>query len=107
MNHHVKAPALLTALLLMVGTARADGATVSIDNFTFTPATLVVAPGTTVTWTNQDDIPHTVTATNKAFKSKPLDTNNQFSFTFTAAGTYGYFCSLHPHMTGEIIVKAP
>ncbi len=78
---------------------------VRIDNFTFTPQELTVAPGTTVTWVNGDDIPHTVAATNKAFRSKVMDTEQQFSFTFTAPGTYEYFCSLHPHMKGKVIVN--
>jgi plastocyanin len=87
-------------------TANAEAGVVKIGNFTFSPATLTVAPGTTVTWTNEDDIPHTIAAKNKAFRSKTLDTDNQFSFTFTAPGEYDYFCSLHPHMVGKIIVKA-
>ena len=78
---------------------------VTIDNFNFAPATLTVAVGTTVVWTNRDDVPHTVTSTDKKFKSRALDTDERFSFTFSAAGTYNYFCSLHPHMTGTIIVK--
>ncbi|MGA7323054.1 MAG: cupredoxin family copper-binding protein [Rhodomicrobium sp.] len=78
---------------------------VKIDNFTFTPAEITVARGTTVNWTNGDDIPHTVVAVNKAFKSKVLDTEQSFSFTFTSPGTYAYFCSLHPHMQGKVIVK--
>jgi len=69
-------------------------------------AELTVAPGTTVTWLNGDDIPHTVVATNKAFRSRALDTEDTFSFTFTSAGEFDYFCSLHPHMTGRILVKA-
>ena len=87
-------------------TANAEAGVVKIGNFTFSPATLTVAPGTTVTWTNEDDIPHTIAAKNKAFRSKTLDTDNQFSFTFTAPGEYDYFCSLHPHMVGKIVVKA-
>ncbi len=98
---------LTVGMLLWVGAARAGGESVTIENFTFKPAELTVARGTTVTWTNGDDIPHTVTASGKAFKSKPLDTSDRFSFTFTEPGEYGYFCSLHPHMTGKIIVKAP
>jgi amicyanin len=78
---------------------------VKIDNFTFTPQRVTVKAGTTVTWTNQDDIPHTVASTSKAFKSKVLDTDDKFSFTFTTAGVYEYFCSLHPHMTGTIVVE--
>jgi plastocyanin len=79
---------------------------VKIDNFTFSPQTLTVPAGTTVTWKNQDDIPHTVTSTTKAFKSGALDTNDNFSFTFTTPGVYEYFCSLHPHMTGKVVVEA-
>lgn len=81
-------------------------AAVRIDNFTFSPATLTVKVGTTITWTNGDDIPHTVVASDKSFKSKVLDTGDQFSFTVTRPGTIGYFCSLHPHMTGKIVVTA-
>jgi len=65
-----------------------------------------VKAGTTVTWVNRDDIPHTVTSTTLAFRSKALDTNDKFSFTFTTPGSYKYFCSLHPHMTGTIVVEA-
>jgi plastocyanin len=86
--------------------ANAEADAVKIDNFTFSPATLTVAPGMTVTWTNDDDIPHTILGKEKGFRSKPLDTGNQFSFTFATAGEYAYFCSLHPHMVGKIIVKA-
>jgi len=72
-----------------------DNSEVKIDNFSFGPATLTVAPGTTVTWVNHDDIPHTVVSTDSVFKSKVLDTDEKFSFTFTKAGTYPYFCSIH------------
>lgn len=85
--------------------AAAAETTVKIDNFTFTPQRLTVKAGTTVTWVNEDDIPHTVAATQKAFKSKVLDTDDKYTFTFTTAGTYEYFCSLHPHMTGTIVVE--
>src|SRR5580704_2623650 len=78
---------------------------VKIDNFSFTPAQLTVAVGTTVTWTNQDDVPHTVVGTGGAFKSKALDTDDKFSFTFDKPGTYAYFCGVHPMMTGKVIVK--
>lgn len=80
--------------------------TVAIRGFAFSPQVLTVAAGTTVTWTNADEDPHTVVATGKAFHSAALDTDDQYSFTFTKAGDYAYFCSLHPHMTGKIIVKA-
>ncbi len=80
---------------------------VKIDNFTFGPATLTVPVGTTVTWINKDDIPHTVVSTNdsKTLKSKVLDTDEKFSFTFSKAGTYPYFCSIHPKMTAKVIVQ--
>ena len=91
--------------LLLVGTrAYAEDISVSIDNFTFAPAELTVKVGTTVTWTNHDDIPHTVVSAGK-FRSKTMDTDDHYSFTFTAAGDYKYFCSLHPHMTGTIKVE--
>ena len=85
--------------------AAAPSPSVRIDNFSFTPAEITIAPGTTLTWVNGDDIPHTVAATNKAFRSKVMDTDQHYSFTFTAPGTYDYFCSLHPHMQGKVIVK--
>ena len=80
---------------------------VKIDNFSFGPVALTVPVGTTVTWTNRDDIPHTVVSTDdpKTFKSKVLDTDEKFSFTFSKAGTYPYFCSIHPKMTGKVIVQ--
>jgi plastocyanin len=81
-------------------------AAVSIDNFTFKAPVVTVKPGTTVTWTNADDIPHTVVSKDGVFKSKVLDTGDRFSFTFAKPGQFGYFCSLHPHMTGTIVVKA-
>jgi plastocyanin len=100
-------PALAAAAFVWSCAASADEARISIDNFTFTPATLTVQAGTTVTWTNADDIPHAVAASDKSFRSKALDTDEHFSFTFRQPGTYAYFCSLHPHMTGRIIVAAP
>ena len=84
--------------------AQTGGAAVVIDNFTFAPQRLTIKAGTTVTWTNRDDIPHVVVSAGK-FRSKALDTDNSFSFTFTKAGDYPYFCSLHPHMTGTIKVE--
>jgi amicyanin len=80
---------------------------VSIDNFTFTPPSLKVKAGTTVTWTNKDDIPHGIAASDNAFtRSKALDTDDSYSFTFTTPGTYQYFCYIHPHMVGTIVVEA-
>ena len=78
---------------------------VKIDNFSFGPTEITVPVGTTVTWTNRDDIPHTVVSTDKVFKSKVLDTDEKFSFTFSKAGTYPYFCSIHPKMTGKVVVQ--
>lgn len=107
-----QASALVAGALLMatVSTttkaAPASTASVQIGNFTFNQATLTVKPGTTVTWTNGDDIPHTVVSKDGVFKSKVLDTGEKFSFTFAKPGQFGYFCSIHPHMTGAVIVKA-
>jgi amicyanin len=96
----------VAAFLLLAATpARAEDATVKIGNFTFGPQELKVKSGTTVTWTNEDDIPHTVVSPNN-YRSKVLDTDATYSFTFTTPGTYKYFCSLHPHMTGTIVVEA-
>jgi plastocyanin len=84
--------------------ARADEAKVGIDNFAFTPETLSVKPGTTVVFENHDDIPHLVVAVDGKYRSKALDTNDKFSFTFDKPGEYAYFCGLHPHMKGKIVV---
>jgi plastocyanin len=83
----------------------ATSAEVKIDNFSFGPAAVTVAAGTTVTWTNRDDIPHTVVSDDKVFKSKVLDTDEKFTYTFNKPGTYPYFCSVHPKMTGKVIVQ--
>jgi plastocyanin len=81
-------------------------AEVKIDNFAFTPVELTVPAGTTVEWVNRDDIPHVVVSDDKkTFKSRALDTDEKFSYTFTTPGTYSYFCSVHPKMTGKIVVK--
>jgi plastocyanin len=91
----------------IAGAAQGSGptASVKIDNFSFGPQNLTVHPGTTVTWTNRDDIPHTVVSTDGIFNSKVRDTDEQFSFTFSKPGTYSYFCSIHPKMTGTIVVQ--
>jgi len=96
---------LAAARGVAVNPQQATTAEVKIDNFSFGPATLTVAPGTTVTWVNHDDIPHTVVSTDSVFKSKVLDTDEKFSFTFAMAGTYPYFCSIHPKMTATVVVK--
>jgi plastocyanin len=83
-----------------------SGSEVKIDNFTFAPGTVTVTAGTTVHWVNRDDIPHTVVSDDKStFKSKPLDTDQEFSYTFSKAGTYSYFCSIHPKMTAKVVVQ--
>jgi plastocyanin len=96
----------VAAFLLLAATpVWAADVAVKIGNFTFGPQDLTVKAGTTVTWTNEDDIPHTVVSPN-TFRSKVLDTDGTYAFTFTTPGTYKYFCSLHPHMTGTIVVEA-
>jgi plastocyanin len=85
--------------------ATADAKQVVVDNFSFTPATAAVPVGTTVTWTNHDDIPHNVVSPEQKFKSSVLDTDETFSHTFEAAGTYKYYCSIHPRMTGQVVVR--
>ena len=80
-------------------------AEVQIDNFTFGPDTLTVAVNSTVTWINKDDVPHVIASTDGVFRSKALDTDDKYSFTFAKAGTYAYFCSVHPKMLGKIVVK--
>jgi plastocyanin len=81
------------------------GKSIIIDNFTFSPTEITVAAGTSVTWTNDDDIPHTVRATDGSFRSKAMDTADSYSFTFAKPGVYSYFCSLHPKMVGKVVVK--
>lgn len=96
---------LLAGLSSGINAQQPSSTEVKIDNFSFSPATLTVAVGATVTWINRDDIPHTAVSTDGVFKSKTLDTDEKFSSTFTKAGTYPYFCSLHPKMTGKIVVQ--
>ncbi len=107
--------ALTLAALALFAAGKANSATasgnqtaskqVNIDNFSFSPETLTVPVGTPVTWINHDDIPHTVVSTEKGFKSPVLDTDEQFSYTFTAPGTYNFYCSIHPKMVGKIVVQ--
>ena len=95
----------LMALVVMNGNANAADAQVKIANFTFEPPVLTLKVGTTVTWVNDDDIPHLVSEKDGKFRSSALDTNETFSETFKDAGTIEYFCVLHPHMTGKIVVE--
>jgi plastocyanin len=97
---------LLAGVGVKAASAGPEDTAVKIENFTFAPQRVTVKAGTTVTWTNDDDIPHTVVSSTKAFKSKVLDSDDKFSFTFTTPGIYEYFCSLHPHMTGTLVVEA-
>jgi plastocyanin len=107
------APVIMAMVLLFAGSTRVTAADqpsganaeVKIDNFSFGPETLTVPVGTTVTWTNRDDIPHTVVSTDGVFKSKVRDTDEKFSYTFAKAGTYPYYCSVHPKMTGKVVVQ--
>jgi plastocyanin len=106
-------PVVIAMLLLFAGSPRVRAndqaspanAAVKIDNFVFGPQTITVPVGATVTWTNSDDIPHTAVSTDGVFKSKVMDTDEKFSYTFTKAGTYSYYCSIHPKMTGTVVVK--
>jgi plastocyanin len=111
-----RAIALAALSLLLVGGAawrarvvyaqeKAAANEVDIDNFSFTPMEITIARGTQVTWVNKDDVPHTVVSVDHKFKSRALDTDEKFSFTFQDAGTYAYFCSVHPMMTGKVVVK--
>ena len=80
------------------------GTAVAITDFKFSPATLTVPVGTTVTWTNQDEEPHTIAAKDGSFHSPGIDTHGSYSFTFTSPGSYDYICSIHPFMTGTVVV---
>ena len=108
------AAAVITAIVLLLAgspsvTANAQpsaaNAEVTIDNFSFGPQTITVPVGATVTWTNRDDIPHTVVSIDGLFNSKVRDTDDKFSYTFVKAGTYPYYCSVHPKMTGKVVVQ--
>ncbi len=92
-------------MLAQTPVAAQQPATVTIDNFMFTPMTIEVERGTTITWVNKDDIPHVVASTTGKFKSRAIDTDGQYTFTFSEPGTYEYYCSVHPKMTGKIVVK--
>jgi plastocyanin len=104
---------LAILIIMMAGRSNAVGATmdekpatqVKIDNFVFSPNPVTVPAGTTVRWINQDDIPDNVVAEDKSFKSKVMDTDESFTYTFSKPGTYTYFCSIHPKMTGKIVVQ--
>jgi plastocyanin len=105
---------VIIAIVLLVAGSRsvtandqppAANAAVNIDNFVFGPQTITVPVGATVTWTNKDDIPHTAVSTDGVFKSKVMDTDEKFTYTFSKAGTYSYYCTIHPKMTGKVVVQ--
>ena len=106
-------PVIIAMVLLFAGSSRVRASdqpstanvAIKIDNFVFGPQAITVPVGTTVTWTNSDDIPHTAVSTDGVFKSKVMDTDEKFSFKFTKAGTYSYYCSVHPKMTGKVVVQ--
>ena len=106
-------PVMIAMLLLFAGSSRVTASNQpsatkvagKIDNFVFGPQTLTVPVGATVTWTNKDDIPHTTVSTDGVFKSKVMDTEDKFSYTFDKAGTYSYYCTIHPKMTGKVVVQ--
>jgi plastocyanin len=85
--------------------AAASPMEVRVDNFTFGPDTLTVPVNSTVTWVNKDDVPHTIASSDRVFKSKALDTDDKYSYTFAKVGTYAYYCSIHPKMVGKIVVQ--
>jgi plastocyanin len=103
-------PLLAGMAMLAIAAPASSGTapiTVKVANFTFAAPTVTVAAGTTVTWVNEDDIPHTIVADDKkTFRSKVLDSGDRFAFTFATPGTYSYFCSIQPHMTGKVVVTA-
>jgi plastocyanin len=104
---------VLIGMMLLAGASSAPAnaepaaasVAVKIDNFVFGPQTITVPVGATVTWTNSDDIPHTAVSSDGVFKSKVLDTDDKFSYTFTKPGTYAYYCTIHPKMTGQVVVR--
>ena len=102
--HDVNHPIAITDVPLDAEAGAAAKHEIAVDNFSFSPAMASVPVGSTITWTNHDDVPHTVVSTERQFKSPVLDTGEQFSHRFDAPGSYAYFCSLHPKMTGRIVV---
>lgn len=106
----VAIPTIAVSLSLMnplyvKGDSKPQTAEVRVDNFTFGPQSITVPVNTTVTWVNRDDIPHVIVSNDGVFRSKALDTDDKYSFTFTKAGTYPYFCGIHPKMVGKIVVQ--
>jgi plastocyanin len=103
-------PMALSAVLFLhptraTGEDKPSATEVRVDNFSFGPETLTVPVNSTVTWVNKDDVPHVIASTDGLFKSKALDTDDKYSFAFSKAGTYSYYCSIHPKMAGKIVVQ--
>ena len=107
MSQIFRLPLIAAAAVVLAGSsiAATAGPTITISNFTFGPMQVTVPVGATVTWVNGDDVPHTVRSVDGVFHSKPLDSDERFSFTFTKPGVYSYFCSIHPKMTAKVIVR--
>ena len=107
----VALPLALAAVLILHPTraksddTKASPAEVRVDNFSFGPDTLTVPANSTVTWVNKDDVPHVIASNDGLFKSKALDTDDKYSYTFSKAGTYSYYCSIHPKMVGKVVVQ--
>ena len=97
--------ALTTMAVITLQAAAPAKVEIGIDNFTFSPAVITVKPGTQITWANRDGIPHTVVSDTKAFKSKVLATGEKFTYTAAKPGVYSYACSIHPNMTGKVVVQ--
>jgi plastocyanin len=104
--HDVHHPLAITDVPLesAAAAASAEGSRITVDNFSFSPTAAAVPAGATVTWTNRDDVPHTIVSTERMFRSQALDTDQHFSYRFDTPGTYSYYCSLHPKMTGRVVV---
>ena len=101
----IAAVAPATAVDAAKATSTAPSVQVKVDNFTFAPETITVTANSTVTWVNSDDVPHVIASTDGLFRSKALDTDDKYSFTFSKPGTYAYFCAVHPKMVGKIVVR--
>ena len=107
----VALPMALAAVLILHPTraksedTKGSSMEVRVDNFTFGPDTLTVPVNSTVTWVNKDDVPHVISSNDGLFKSKALDTDDKYSYTFSKAGTYSYYCSIHPKMVGKVVVQ--
>lgn len=106
----VALPLALSAVLVLhpmraSGEDKSSPTEIRVDNFSFGPATLTVPANSTVTWVNKDDVPHVIASNDGLFKSKALDTDDKYSYTFTKSGTYSYYCSIHPKMVGKVVVQ--